>query len=314
MPRARGGRTGRDIIGEYADPSSKVYAPVRRDGRHVDHLADAARFETEAEGVGGTAALLMAEEAAAPGLLHPRVKAPQPALPTNKKERHEAAVQKDLARVHELLRATKGRKASELPDASSRAAAEAAEILAKTAAGGLSGQEQAEAAGAGTAGGIIGKLPGVRAQDLPAWRRPRQRVERPSTPVLEGDDEQDDDDEGAQAVLLLQRLLRGRAVQNAMFEGKERRLALIEEIRQDIVDAEEERRLAQGEARALVAERVRQSGVAEVDSAGGEVATAALDFFAKELVRQQEAGRLARRVADAQESRRRREAEEAGAR
>jgi len=258
VPRARGGRTGRDIIGEYADPSSKVYAPVRRDGRHVDHLADAARFEAEAEGVGGTRALIMAETAAAPGLLHPRVRAPQPAVPTNKQERKEAAVQRDLDRVHELLRATKGMKAADLPDASSRAAAEAAEILARTAAGGLSGQEQAAAAGAGAAAmAVMTQLPPVRAQDLPSWRRPRQRVERPSTPVLEGEDEQDEDDAGTQAVLLVQRLLRGRAVQNAMFEGKERRLALIEEIRQDIVDAEEERRLAQAEARSVVAERVR---------------------------------------------------------
>lgn len=33
------------------------------------------------------------------------------------------------------------------------------------------------------------------------------------------------------AVLLLQRLIRGRAVQNVMFEGKERRKELIRELR-----------------------------------------------------------------------------------
>ena len=32
------------------------------------------------------------------------------------------------------------------------------------------------------------------------------------------------------AVILLQRLLRGRAAQNNMYEGKEKRLALIEEL------------------------------------------------------------------------------------
>lgn len=39
------------------------------------------------------------------------------------------------------------------------------------------------------------------------------------------------DEEEHLAVLLLQRLIRGRAVQNVMFEGKERRKELIRELR-----------------------------------------------------------------------------------
>lgn len=43
-------------------------------------------------------------------------------------------------------------------------------------------------------------------------------------------DPSEDEDEHL-AVLLLQRLIRGRAVQNVMFEGKERRKELIRELR-----------------------------------------------------------------------------------
>jgi hypothetical protein len=38
-------------------------------------------------------------------------------------------------------------------------------------------------------------------------------------------------DEKRRAIILLQRLLRGRAMQNMMFEGKEKRLDLISELR-----------------------------------------------------------------------------------
>merc|ERR1719473_2442236 len=58
----------------------------------------------------------------------------------------------------------------------------------------------------------------------------QQILERPETPsVKEGVlPEQEELDA---AVLLLQRLIRGRAQQNMMFEGKEKRLDLINELR-----------------------------------------------------------------------------------
>jgi len=43
--------------------------------------------------------------------------------------------------------------------------------------------------------------------------------------------EQDEKDKRKRAIILLQRLLRGRAEQNMMFEGKEKRLDLISELR-----------------------------------------------------------------------------------
>lgn len=58
---------------------------------------------------------------------------------------------------------------------------------------------------------------------------------RPDTPKYKGLDPNDrfseSDDKRRLAVILLQRLIRGRAMQNMMFEGKEKRLDLITELR-----------------------------------------------------------------------------------
>jgi hypothetical protein len=60
---------------------------------------------------------------------------------------------------------------------------------------------------------------------------------RPNTPVGEGiqiklePKLQISADERQRAIILIQRLLRGRAMQNMMFEGKEKRLDLISELR-----------------------------------------------------------------------------------
>jgi len=60
---------------------------------------------------------------------------------------------------------------------------------------------------------------------------------RPPTPIAPGirsiteKANIEKDMETEKAIILLQRLLRGRAVQNEMFEGKEKRLDLIQELR-----------------------------------------------------------------------------------
>lgn len=73
----------------------------------------------------------------------------------------------------------------------------------------------------------------------PIWDRRLQpptadrRIDRMAACVLQPDRVPNPpEDEGEHlAVLLLQRLIRGRAVQNVMFEGKERRKELIRELR-----------------------------------------------------------------------------------
>jgi len=53
---------------------------------------------------------------------------------------------------------------------------------------------------------------------------------RQPTPTIKRDDDEEPDEKSC-AALLLQRLIRGRAYQNQMFEGKEKRLDLIHELR-----------------------------------------------------------------------------------
>merc|ERR1712153_132308 len=55
-------------------------------------------------------------------------------------------------------------------------------------------------------------------------------LDRPDTPRMK-DDVLPEEEEQETAVLLLQRIIRGRAFQNQMFEGKEKRLDLINELR-----------------------------------------------------------------------------------
>merc|ERR1719446_1328697 len=58
----------------------------------------------------------------------------------------------------------------------------------------------------------------------------RAIFERPETPRVKEDVLPEEEQQQA-AVLMLQRILRGRSRQNVMFEGKEKRLDLINELR-----------------------------------------------------------------------------------
>merc|ERR1719296_289577 len=58
----------------------------------------------------------------------------------------------------------------------------------------------------------------------------RNIIDRPDSPRLK-EDVLPEEEEQETAVLLLQRIIRGRAYQNQMFEGKEKRLDLINELR-----------------------------------------------------------------------------------
>ena len=63
--------------------------------------------------------------------------------------------------------------------------------------------------------------------------------ERPGTPVLAPTATPESSRDAA--AVLIQRLLRGRAAQNAMYEGRMRRQALIEELKLEATDAGERR-------------------------------------------------------------------------
>ena len=119
------------------------------------------------------------------------------------------------------------------------------------------------------------------------------------------------EDDKKKAILLLQRLLRGRAKQNMMFEGKEKRLDLIAELRaneewKQAAELEEEKILIQN-----YQERVLD-GVAEALQA--DVISKTMDNLSKELVRLKQERRIQMMVMMAEKDRRKREADESGRR
>ena len=148
---------------------------------------------------------------------------------------------------------------------------------------------------------------------------------RPPTPTIFDEEEETnqqaaahDDDDVNLAAITLQRLIRGRAMQNEMFEGRERRRELIVELRSTHALRDNEKVLKEAEltetqqnnqeqADTKLNETVTKSVIAEVQ--GGHVGHM-VDFLSKELVRLQEERRIHAIVMMAERQRRMREAEE----
>eukprot|EP00127_Corallochytrium_limacisporum_P004717 Clim_evm71s172 gene=Clim_evmTU71s172 len=144
--------------------------------------------------------------------------------------------------------------------------------------------------------------------------------ERPATPTL------DDEAEEAQAVhdaaTYLQATLRGRAAQQPMFEGMERRRELIDEMRSTRavrpLDYDQEREL---KTTAQIRQQERKTKVqrikmlsSKVDAPCGHLIASTLDYLSKELVHLREEHRIAAMLKIAERDRRQREAAEAGRR
>ena len=118
-------------------------------------------------------------------------------------------------------------------------------------------------------------------------------------------------DKQRRAIILLQRLLRGRAEQNMMFEGKEKRLDLIAELRA----TEEWKRHSETQEEHMLIDNYQErimDGVAEAVQAS--VISKTMDNLSKELVRLKQERRIDAMVRLAENERRKREAEESGKR
>ncbi|XP_069035115.1 cilia- and flagella-associated protein 91 isoform X2 [Lepisosteus oculatus] len=143
---------------------------------------------------------------------------------------------------------------------------------------------------------------------------------RPPTPVVESPPEGEEEKE--LAIIFLQKLLRGRAIQNMMYEGKENRLDLIRELRTTHALQKEEQLLKKADKQVTLAlQRQRElhnhkiltmesykSGVA------GGILADMFNYLSKELVRLQEERRIHAFTILAERDRRIREAEESGRR
>ena len=148
----------------------------------------------------------------------------------------------------------------------------------------------------------------AKAASIQDLYRATPRLQRPDTPtlILQGDDEE----EREEAMLLLQRLLRGRAVQNDFFDGKERCHGLIEEL-QAATKAQDGKCFWQPD-KLREQEFARQEAMVQsvVDGVVGDVAFGTIDYLFKELSRQQEMAKVDQLRIWAQITRKDREAAE----
>ncbi|XP_055481120.1 cilia- and flagella-associated protein 91 [Psammomys obesus] len=124
------------------------------------------------------------------------------------------------------------------------------------------------------------------------------------------------------AVIYLQKLLRGRVVQNMMFEGKEKRLELILELRTSHALQEDDKLVKRAEKQVTLAlqrqRNLHEDKLSVIDNYLGDLEGRVLadmfDFLSKELVRLQEERRIHAFAMLAERQRRMREAEESGRR
>ncbi|XP_002131776.2 cilia- and flagella-associated protein 91-like [Ciona intestinalis] len=145
-------------------------------------------------------------------------------------------------------------------------------------------------------------------------------IPRPPTPTVEVPSQETEETELAS--ILLQKVIRGRAVQNMMYEGKEKRLELIQEIRSThALQAAQQQMKRQEKQNVVTLQRQRrlyQHKESFVDEAlsqlEGDSIADMLDFLSKELIRLEEERRIHAFSMLAERRRRIREAEESGRR
>jgi len=252
----------RDVVTEYAEYGSEVYAPLTRSGLITrDKMAH--QYETRPAQLETLDGLLELEASLPAKLLEPThvTKPKRDAKPVGYTERRARRMQEMLDSTDAALKSAKQARPSE--------------------------KEQKDA--------------------LLAAYRDTKPVERPPTPQVMPPEHGEAQE---LAIILLQRLLRGRAIQNMMYEGKERRLELIRELRIEEALEASAKRYALEDA----AEEAEAGLQAVVDAVQSELVGNSLDRMSKELRRFTEERRVAEIVKKAENERRVREAAESGRR
>lgn len=261
----------REIISEYVDPGSQIYAPMTRLGVFMDRGCD--QFVVKSKYLSTYRGLLELESFLPASVTQPRIRAPRPKS------------------VHGRDGYVKRRYKEEM-------------ILAEIHKGILDAKDKKE--------------------EPPKPLRFLQKIEkpipRPPTPTVEVPSEEDENAE--LATIFLQQIIRGRAIQNMMFEGKTKRFELIKELRSTHALQREGQAIKEQEKATAMAIR-RQRGLhiqkeAFVDEAISNLEGTAtgdmLDFLSKELIRLQEERKIHAFAMLAERERRIREAEESGRR
>ncbi|GET91976.1 hypothetical protein, conserved [Leishmania tarentolae] len=148
----------------------------------------------------------------------------------------------------------------------------------------------------------------LTAQQVLELYRATPKLQRPETPVLKLDG--DEQEEVEDACILLQRLLRGRAVQNDFFDGRERCRGLIEELQAASTAQTAEQLAAAKRQEELLAAEQETEAQQIVSSALGAIVHDTLGFLSQELGRQQDMAALRRLQEEAEVVRATREAAE----
>lgn len=263
----------RDIVADYANAASRVWAPLRREGVFPDKSPG--RVQVHRIDLNTLEGLQELEASLPPEVMRTTVVPPRMVLtPRDPASRRERQIQVQLEAMQENLKRKK-QKASEPPP----------------------------------------PLKYCQPIEKPPARPPMPSLDFPSAAA----------EQYQEALVFVQRLVRGRSVQNDMFEGKHRRQELIRELRSTHMLCEVERdALAKTEAARKLcldarAEREKSQHQqrlikGHMESVQGSVIGSTLDFLSKELVRLEEERRISAIVKLAERQRRMREAEEAGRR
>lgn len=273
--KAEGTIKKRDVIAEYSDFTSSVYAPLARHGHVPDY--NTAKIEVQPTDLASFPGLLQLEQSLPPSVLRAT-------------DKHPKDMDKKAKTSHQL------RKELEMTTALKSAMESIKKDLQQPSEGG-----DAAKAGEGATGTTSGGLKKFHVRNL---------LDRPDSP-RDKNDVLPEEEEQESAVLLVQRIIRGRAFQNQMFEGKEKRLDLINELRaaerfaETATTDEEKRYIDQLRDKAF-------EGVLE--SVQGSVISQTLDQLSKELLRFQQERRIAAMVKLAERDRQDRQAQESGRR
>lgn len=259
----------RDVIAEYADFTSQVYAPLARNGHVPDY--NTAKIEVQPSDLATFPGLVQLEASLHPAVLRATEKHPKD-MDRKKKSSHQ--LRKELEMTTALKTAMESIK-KELQ------------------------QNEAESKGEN----------GLSAGGLKKFHL-RNVLDRPDSP-REKNDVLPEEEEQESAVLLLQRIIRGRAFQNLMFEGKEKRLDLINELRAAERFAETATRM---EEKRYIDQLRDKAFEGVLESVQGSIISQTLDQVSKELLRFQEERRIAAMVKLAERDRQDRQAMESGRR
>lgn len=329
----------RDVINDYFDRGSEVYAPQKRGGRNA--APDGSRFDT----VGRTAPLNILSNVDDLESSIPRhftaVKTKAPTfIATGGPGAEQVLMSKTAplvgpgggrAAVHRLTSAGHRSVRNTKKDVETMHTILTKKRLARTgehtgvvtedqsATGTGSGVQktQADHPAEGTTENIQENGPATSPSHRPSLlsRKPKGR---PRTPDFTTSHRSEDDNHALySSLVLLQRLIRGRAVQNTMFEGRYRRAELISELRaadeykQVLEESEEEQQEIE---KAKWDETIEEVRTSTMDAVTGAVASNTLVLLTQEKEREEVLQQMQEIADAAKEERIKREIAEAGRR